>query len=191
MPFEALQMQTVPGPLSLAEPASVGVLGYAGIAADELALPFRWLASRSRDGHAAFEVALVAPKPGELGLAGGMAVRPDHVLDARTPGFDLLVVPGGFLYAMAFGSPDSVGALVNAVRRAGQVLVVARLARDARRAHMLLRAASTLSIGTFWDMVGTRHASDRTTVIADGHVTWAIGDDAVSDGLDRIVGEER
>ena len=91
--------------------------------------------------------------------AGDRTLGSDHALGAGLPEFDLLVVPCGFVASVAFEGRGGTAPLLAAVLAARQVLLTASLAAHARRAQMLLRAASTMPSGAFWE--ATRPASRR------------------------------
>ena len=172
------------------EPRSVAVLCYPGVPLPEIAVPFHMLAGLQREGHAAYELALLGPGPGTVRAAGGAVLRLDHRLEAEVPAFDALIVPCGFIASEAFAARGATASLVRAVQAARRTLMIARTLQQARRAQMLLRAASTWSVGTFWEAVRPGHDPAVTSFIEDGPLTWAIGPAAARDGLARLVRED-
>jgi hypothetical protein len=168
------------------EPRSAAVLGYPGISIADLAPSFDRLAALSVEGHAAVEVALVAPGPGALRLAEGGSVDPDYRLDTFPPAIDALIVPCSFIQSQAFASPGALMPLLRALRSAHDVLMLARIPPQARRSQMLLRSISTWPSGAFWEAARPADSPGGTRFIADGHITWAIGPSAARDGIDRI-----
>ena len=172
------------------EARSAAVLCYQGGALQEVAEPFHMLVRIEREEHAAYEVALLGSSAGTVRAAGGAMLRADHGLDTGVPGFDLLVVPCGFIRSESFSSPRAVQSLVRAVQGARSVLMIARTLQEARRAQMLLREASTWAVGSFWEAVRPGHDPVATSFIEDGRLIWAIGPSAARDGVARLVRDD-
>jgi hypothetical protein len=167
-----------------AEPAAVGVLVYPGVGLEEIAAPFRRLATIEHGDGAACSVALVGPSLRPVALPSGRALGIDHALGAGAPVFDLFVATCGFAAAPAFETVGAIRPLLEAVRTARRVLLLASRAPLARRAHLLLRSASTQSAGAFWN--ATRSPDAGPLLIEDGRLTWAIGPDAAAVGIARV-----
>jgi DJ-1/PfpI family len=169
------------------ETRSAAVLCYQGGVLQEVAEPFHMLVRIEREEHAAYEVALLGLSAGTVRAAGGAMLRADHGLDTGVPGFDLLIVPCGFIRSESFSSLGAIQSLQRAVQGAQSVLMIARTLQEARRAQMLLREASTWAVGSFWEVVRPGHDPAATSFIEDGRLIWAIGPSAARAGVARLV----
>ena len=185
--FELADANELPAPWH--EPRSAAMLCYPGMALPNISAAFHMLAGCNREGHAAYDVALVGPGSGTVRAAGGGVLRVDHHLDEGIPALDALVVPCGFIHSEAFAAPGATRSLVRAVQGARRALMIARTLQQARRAQMLLREASTWAVGSFWEAVRPGHDPLATSYIEDGRLIWAIGPSAACDGVARLIGE--
>jgi len=159
----------------------IGLLCYPGIDLDEISPAFETLAFRVRSN-----LEWIAADQGGVTLTDGTPLATSRSLGDGIAHLSLLVVPCGIVYSAMLARRDTLTTVLRSLRQAERVLLVARTAREARCAQLLLRPVSGWSSGAFWELFQPGRDLQDTLFVKDGHLCWAIGPSAAYEAAARL-----
>jgi hypothetical protein len=152
----------------------IGLTSFPGIDVKRIAGPFADVLNRS---------GIVIEWIAAMGAGLGNAATPRVVrhIEEGVADLSLLVVPCDFARSPGLEGRNTVLALNQAIRQAANVVLIARTAKEARCAQMLLQPVSRWSPGAFWEQFRADVDPRQTRFIADGLMLWAVGHSAATE----------
>ncbi len=159
----------------------VGLVCYPGIPLDQISPAFETLAFRVR-----CDLEWIASEKGSAALADGTPIKTVRSLEDGVGHLALLVLPCGIVSSGALAKRSALLALLQALRRADRVLLLAKSAREARCAQLLFRPVSHWTSGAFWGLFQSGRDPRETLFIRDEHLCWAVGPSAAFEAASRL-----
>lgn len=161
--------------------APIGLLCYSGFDLDDVSPAFETLAFRVRS-----DLEWIAADESGITLTDGTPLASSRSLVDGVAHLSMLVVPCGIVSSTVLARRDTLAIVLRSIRQAEKVLLVARSAREARCAQLLLRPVSGWSSGAFWELFQAGRDPRDTLFIRDGHMCWAIGPSAAYEAAARL-----